>query len=102
VTAGLVPATVGQAVNVARGREVSIKDLARAVARACGRPEIAPSFDAPRPADVRRHLAATQKAEKIMGYRADTDLEAGLARYVAWVRSRGAEVSVQEARSRNW
>jgi UDP-glucose 4-epimerase len=102
VAAGLAPATVGETVNVARGREVTIERIARIVAKACERPDLSPIFEEPRPADVRRHLAATAKAERLFGWRASIDIEEGIARYVAFVRERGVEVSAAEARSRNW
>jgi UDP-glucose 4-epimerase len=94
--------TVGQTVNVARGREVSILDVALAVARALGRSDLAPIHDAARPADVRRHLGDTRRAEALFGYRAAIDLDEGVRRYLSWVRERGVEISAAEARSRNW
>ena len=102
VRASEVDSTVGTAVNIARGVEISIKELARRVAAACGRSDLEPLLEEARPADVRRHHAATGKAEKLMGYRARIDLEEGVERYLAWIKERGVTVSAAEARSRNW
>ncbi len=102
MTAALAPGAVGETVNVARGVEVSMNHLAEVVARACGRPDLRPIHQAARPADVRRHHAATAKAEKLLGYRATIDLQEGVERYLAWVRARGVEVSADEAGRRNW
>jgi UDP-glucose 4-epimerase len=93
---------IGETINIARGREVTIADVARTVARACGRPEIEPRFDEARPADVRRHLADTTKAEKLLGYTARIELEEGVRRYLAHVKDRGGTVSAEEAGRRNW
>lgn len=95
-------AAIGESINIARGREVSISDVAIAVAKACGHPEIGPRHEAGRPADVRRHMADTRKAERLIGYHAKIDLEEGVTRYLAWVRERGIGVSAEEAGRRNW
>ncbi len=105
--AGIVAAacsgkTVGETINIARGREVAIVDVARAVARACGRPDLELLFEAARPADVHRHLADVRRAEDLLGYRARVDLEEGIRRYLMWVRETGLEVSAVDARARNW
>jgi UDP-glucose 4-epimerase len=102
VTAAVHDGVVGRTVNVARGREVSMNQLAEVVARVLGRPELTPIHEAPRPADVRRHMAATARAAELMRYSAAIDLEEGVRRYVAWVRESGLEVSSEEAGRRNW
>jgi len=102
VLAGTAKQTVGQTVNIARGKEISITDVAAAVCRGCGRPDLEPVYTPARPADVRRHMAATEKASRLLDYRARIDLEEGVRRYVEWVRPRGPEVSAEEAASRNW
>lgn len=102
VAAALSPAAVGQTINVARGREVSMNELALQVARVLGRPEIRPTHDAPRPADVRRHSANTERAVRLIDFRAQIDLDEGLRRYVAWAEARGQQVGSDEAGRRNW
>jgi UDP-glucose 4-epimerase len=102
VTAATSEATIGQTINVARGREVSMNELALAVARVLGRPELRPIHEAPRPADVRRHSADVTRAERLMGFRATIDLDEGLRRYVAWSAARAPEVSGEDAGRRNW
>lgn len=93
---------VGETVNVARGREVSIALLAETLIRICGARDLRPVHVDPRPGDVHRHLGATAKAERLMGFRAHIDLEEGLSRYMAWVRKWGIEVTAREASSPNW
>src|SRR4029077_6362589 len=45
-------ALLGRTVNIARGEMITIAQVAAAVARACGRPELRPFRIEPRPGDV--------------------------------------------------
>lgn len=86
------PASRGLVINVGSGREVSINDL---VALLLGALEI----DVPvvhveaRPGDVRRHLAATERARDTLGFAPRVSIADGLARTVAWYRQ---ELAVNE------
>ena len=102
IVAAAVPTAVGEVLNIGCGREVSVQQLARAAAAACGRPDVAPIFREARPGDVRRHLASTSKAERLIGYRSEVGLDEGLRRYVRWVRERGVEIGAAEAGRPNW
>jgi UDP-glucose 4-epimerase len=77
---------IGSAVNIARGEEVSILRIATLVRQLVG--STAPIEHLPdRPGDVRRHLASAIRARQVLGFLADVDIDEGLARYVAWVKS---------------
>lgn len=94
---------VGDRVNIARGHEVSILEVANAVGAALGvRPEI--EFLPPRPGDIRRHLASTEKARQRLGFTADVDFEDGIRRYVEWVRAQldGFSAGLDESEVINW
>jgi len=70
--------------NVASGVETSLNDLARALLRVMGS-NLEPEYGPERGVNsVRRRLADTHKAEKMLGFRADVSLEEGLRRLVAW------------------
>ena len=43
-----------------------------------------------RPGQVRRHAGSTEKAERLLGWRARTSFEEGLARTVQWYRENEA------------
>jgi UDP-glucose 4-epimerase len=76
----------GKSVNVARGVEVSINEIARLVLEACGsslEPEYAPA----RPADVRRHYGDISRARKELGFVPKVNVADGIARYVEWFRA---------------
>lgn len=94
--------SIGRAVNIARGREITITEVATAVARVLGRPELTAIYEPARPADVRRHLADTSLAQELLGYDAAVDFDEGLRRYVGWVREQGVEIGAEAAGRRNW
>jgi UDP-glucose 4-epimerase len=75
----------GQAVNVATGRAVNLKQLLRAVARETGRPARA-RHKPRRPGDVRHSLADVRRARALLGYRPLVTFEAGLRLTVEWYR----------------
>lgn len=64
--------------NVGTGRNSSIVDLARLIGLALGKP-VAPVFLPPRAGEVRHSCADVQLFAEKTGYRAETDLAAGLA-----------------------
>jgi UDP-glucose 4-epimerase len=70
--------------NVASGVETSLNQLADALLKVMGsnlRPEYGPERKVNA---VSRRLADTRKAERLLGFRAEVDLEDGLRRLVAW------------------
>lgn len=84
--AARAPDASGQAVNVAGGRRISLLELYRLVAEACGRTDIAPRHGPPRAGDVRDSLAAVERAERYLGWKPQVPLTEGIARTVAAYR----------------
>jgi nucleoside-diphosphate-sugar epimerase len=76
----------GEVINVATGRQVSIGELAHAMADVIG-VHIEPVHTAPRQGDVRDSLADISKAKALLGYEPLVGLEEGLRRTVDWYRS---------------
>ena len=68
----------GQVVNLGTGREISLVEVARTVLRHCGLSEDHVRHVPDRPGQVRRHLASTEKARRILGWRAKTTFEEGI------------------------
>lgn len=94
---------IGRTVNIARGEIVTIGDLAKATAVACGRPDIAAVHIEARPGDVVSLHADTRLAENVLHFRAQIALAEGLEKYVAWFRTRHNDVaSLLEPEPRNW
>jgi UDP-glucose 4-epimerase len=104
VRAAACDALVGDAVNVARGQEVSIARIAELLARLVGRPDLAPVRAPARPGDVLRHCADVSKARRLLGFEPRVDLETGLARTLAWLRAEGAAAreATSAAGTPNW
>ena len=78
---------VGDAVNVAFGREVSIARIAVALAELTGRPDLVAVKTAPRPGDVDRHFADASKAKRLLDWQPEVDLKTGLGRAGEYDRS---------------
>jgi UDP-glucose 4-epimerase len=97
-------ALVGETVNIARGQEISIRQLAEKVLAIFGRGGELPVFDAPRPGDVDRHFADTTKADRLVGWRPTVSIDEGLRRYVDWVVDQGIKPEhwLEEDQQRNW
>jgi UDP-glucose 4-epimerase len=78
---------IGRSVNIARGEEVSINEIARLVLEACGRPDIQPEIGPERPADVRRHYADITRARRELGFEPRVGIAEGIRQYVTWFRA---------------
>ena len=73
--------------NVASGTETSLNDLARILLGAMGS-SLTPIHEAARKVNpVARRLAATEKAEREIGFRSQISLEEGIADLVSWWRA---------------
>lgn len=101
--AASVDAAVGRTVNLARGRMVTIAEVAAAVTRLCQRPDLIPQHIAGRPGDVHRLHADTRLARDLLGFEARVDFEAGLEAYIDWfVRTHPDPAKLLEEEVVNW
>ena len=88
VTALGHPAAENEDFNISASDERTIADIARIVWEACGRDpgdfelRHLPSFEV----DVQRRWPSVDKAERLIGWRAQVDLEVGIADTVRWLR----------------
>lgn len=80
------PATRGRIINIASGRETSVNVLVRELLDVLGI-AVPVSHVAPRPGDVRRHLASIDLARELIGFEPATSLRQGLIETVAWYRA---------------
>ena len=72
-------------INLGAGREISIRDLAQAIARHAGF-DGRLKWDPAQPDGQPRRCLDTTKAERLLGWRARTSLDEGLRRTIAWFR----------------
>jgi UDP-glucose 4-epimerase len=92
---------VGDAVNIAHGRGVSVADICSQLLEILGS-DLQPVFAETRPGDVDHHYADTTKARELLGFEAVVPIREGLERYVAWLESRGETELVGADAVRNW
>jgi UDP-glucose 4-epimerase len=80
------PAAAGQVFNICTGRETRLLDLLD-VLMPMFPSAPSPIFAAPRPGDIYRSVGDPQKAEQVLGFRAEVPLSEGLKETVAWMRN---------------
>src|SRR5262249_39322531 len=79
--------------NVASGTETSLNDLAAALLKVMGS-DLKPEYGPERKVNpVSRRLADTTKAEKLLGFKSEVDLEEGLRRLVDWWQAAKAQAA---------
>jgi UDP-glucose 4-epimerase len=104
VLAAQCDALVGEVVNVARGQEVTINDLAQIVLDTLPQSRARIEHQAARPGDVRRHYADISKARQVLGFAPQVEIRHGVQRYVDWLMR--SEIDPREMLSReklrNW
>ena len=90
VTAMRHPAAENEDFNVSASEEHTVSELARIIWEACGEDpagfelEHLPSFEV----DVQRRWPSVEKARRLLGWQAQTELREGIAGTVEWLRER--------------
>jgi UDP-glucose 4-epimerase len=75
----------GEVVNIASGKETTIKDLVHVICRLMGyNGKIV--YRPPRPGDVRRHYADISKARRLLSFEPENTLEEALTKVINWYR----------------
>lgn len=94
------PGIAGRVFNVGSGRDVSITEVATAIAEAMGRPDIAPEITGKaRIGDIRHCFADVTAAREDLGFTARTVFPDGLDRLAGWLEGRTALDRTQDARA---
>ena len=83
VLASQVPGIGGEVFNIALGEEHTVLELLECLNTIMGL-SIPPSFQHPRPGDVRRTLADPSKAKRLLRWSGSVDFVEGLRRSVTW------------------
>ena len=77
-------AVAGEVLNVATGLDISVSQIADYVLDALDKPRSLKVYVDERPGQVDRHIGSTDKAERLLGWRARTSFERGLERTIDW------------------
>jgi dTDP-glucose 4,6-dehydratase len=85
-----IDAIAGEVINVATGVDISVSEIADIVLETLGKPASLKVHVTERPGQVDRHIGSTEKAERLVGWRARTSFEVGLERTVSWYRENEA------------
>lgn len=83
---GMAARPTGEVCNVGTGERVSIAEVARLIAEAAGRADLAPEHQPPRQGDVRHSLADITRAREMLGYRPFVPLAEGLRHTMEWAK----------------
>jgi nucleoside-diphosphate-sugar epimerase len=86
--------SVGQAINLGSGREISIDDLAKMIITKVGRGaklEFDASRQRPDKSEVQRLLADVTKAKTLIGWEPRYTLESGIERTIEWIEGNLAQ-----------
>lgn len=86
LAAGECDAVVGDVVNIARGQEVNIRDVAQIVLDAVPGSSSRIEYQPPRPGDVTRHFADISKARRILDFEPRVEIHEGVKHYIDWLR----------------
>ncbi len=79
ILAGLGAVSGAPVMNIGSGIGISVDGLARAVARAFGRPDLEPRFEPARPGDIVHSVADVARAKKLLDFHTEIGLDQGLA-----------------------
>jgi dTDP-glucose 4,6-dehydratase len=80
----------GEVINIGTGVDISVAEVADLVLEVLGKPPEQRLFVEERPGQVDRHVGSTDKAERLLGWRARTSFADGLERTVTWYRENEA------------
>jgi dTDP-glucose 4,6-dehydratase len=86
VIAAPLDGLTGEVVNVATGVDLTVGEIAQMVLAALGKPAGLIRHVEERPGQVDRHIGSTDKAARLLDWRAKTQFAEGLERTVAWYR----------------
>ncbi len=89
--ASRLEAPVGEVLNIGTGRQTSVNNLARMILELTERTDLTPTYDPPRPGDIKHALADISKAKELLGYEPKVSLHQGLSKLVRWYQGPGRD-----------
>jgi dTDP-glucose 4,6-dehydratase len=90
VIAADVDSIAGEVINLATGVDITVAEIADLVLDTVGKPRALRTHVPERPGQVDRHIGSTEKALRLLDWRARTAFADGLERTAAWYRENRA------------
>ncbi len=78
---------VGQIINIAKGKQVSLNQLLDRLKQLTGKEDVIADYREPRAGDVRHSLADISRARSLLGFEPKVDLQTGLQLTIDWWKS---------------
>jgi dTDP-L-rhamnose 4-epimerase len=92
------PAAAGEVFNIGSGEPHTVRDIAARLARVVGKESIQPEILGKyRVGDIRHCYADISKAQRILGYRPEVQLQDGLVELSSWLETQAAVDRVAQA-----
>jgi dTDP-glucose 4,6-dehydratase len=76
----------GEGFNLGTGKSISVLDIGKKVVNIFGLDEKYLSFMEERFGQVSKHISSTEKAERVVGFKAEVSFEEGLQRTIQWYK----------------
>jgi dTDP-glucose 4,6-dehydratase len=77
----------GEAINIGTGRSIDILTIASMIVEKMGKPKTLITHIDDRPSQVFRHISSTEKAYKLLGWKAETRFEDGIDKTIDWYKN---------------
>lgn len=77
----------GQAINIGTGRDISINEIADIILDKMNKPKSLIKYTGDRLGQVDRHIASTDKAFKLLNWKAETTFEQGIDKTIEWYKN---------------
>ena len=78
---------IGEVINLGTGRDTSVLDIGSKVLEKLGKPKNRLNYIEDRPGQVSRHISSTKKAQDLLGWKAQIELDEGLDKTVEFYKN---------------
>jgi len=76
----------GQVINIGTGREISVREIANMVLAELNKPQSLIKHVSGRPGQVNQHISSTDKALRLLDWKAETTFYEGIVKTIKWYR----------------
>jgi len=76
----------GQVINIGTGRDISVLEIANLILAGLNKSQSLVKYVSDRPGQVNKHVASTDKALRLLGWKAETTFEQGIIKTIEWYK----------------